>query len=79
MVPTLVMTKQEHTQARSLICDLTTGHITTEKELRITAMKETRFNHKIITPRDLKDYCYNGKEPIQRQSESRTHTLLMMG
>lgn len=79
MVPTLVMTKQEHTQARSLIRDLTTGHITTEKELRITAMKETRFNHKIITPRDLKDYCYNGKEPIQRQSESRTHTLLMMG
>ena len=79
MVPTIVMTKQEHTQARSLIRDLTTGHITTEKELRITAMKETRFNHKIITPRDLKDYCYNGKEPIQRQSESRTHTLLMMG
>lgn len=66
MVPTLVMTKQEHTQARSLLCALTTGHITIEKEVRITAMKETRFNHKIITTRDLKDYCYNGKEPIQR-------------
>lgn len=37
----------EHTQARSLIRDLTTGHITTEKELRIMAMNETSFNHKI--------------------------------
>lgn len=81
MVATLVMTRQEHTQARSLIRDLTTGHITTEKELRIMAMNETSFNHKIIIPRDLKNYCYNGKEAIQRQSETRTltHTLLMMG
>ena len=65
MVPILVMNKQENTQAKSLIHDLTTGHITIEKELRKIAMKETRFNHKTVTPRDLKDYCYNGKESIQ--------------
>lgn len=65
MVPILVMNRLENTQAKSLIRDLTTGHITTERELRRTAMKETRFNRKTVTPRDLEDYCYNGKESIQ--------------
>lgn len=64
MVPILVMNRLENTQAKSLICDLTTGHITTERELRRTAMK-ARFNRKTVTPRDLDDYCYNGKESIQ--------------
>lgn len=62
----------------SVILPLVTSQL---KELRIMAMNETSFNHKIIIPRDLKSYCYNGKEAIQRQSETRTltHTLLMMG